>query len=113
MSYGRLHQAVLLLLRSLRFAIGWASSGDAPGKFDTGFFLSARDLHHENPASKMAMTGKRLLKRFLMVFLMTLGFFVFINAVEANATPVQPRIRKFVAHSAQLVAPSRSLTQSA
>jgi hypothetical protein len=38
------------------------------------------------------VTGKRLLKRFLAVFLMALGFFVFLNAVEANATPVSPNI---------------------
>jgi hypothetical protein len=35
------------------------------------------------------VTGKRLLKRFLAVFLMALGFLVFLNAVQANATPVR------------------------
>jgi hypothetical protein len=34
------------------------------------------------------VTGKRLLKRFLAVFLMVLGFLVFLNAVQANATSV-------------------------
>jgi hypothetical protein len=34
------------------------------------------------------VTGKRLLKRFLAVFLMALGFLVFLNAVQANATSV-------------------------
>ena len=38
------------------------------------------------------MTGKRLLMRFLAVFLMALGFFVFLDAVEANATPVKADI---------------------
>jgi hypothetical protein len=31
------------------------------------------------------VTGKRLLKRFLAVFLMALGLLVFLNAVQANA----------------------------
>jgi hypothetical protein len=35
------------------------------------------------------VAGKRLLKRFLAVFLMALGLLVFLNAVQANATPVQ------------------------
>jgi hypothetical protein len=30
--------------------------------------------------------------RFLAVFLMALGFFVFLDAVEANAAPVKPDI---------------------
>jgi hypothetical protein len=47
------------------------------------------------------VTGKRLLKRFLAVFLMALGFFVFLNAVEANATPVSPDIRNMISRSAQ------------
>jgi hypothetical protein len=39
------------------------------------------------------VTGKRLLKRFLAVFLMALGFFVFLDAVQANAMPVRPGIQ--------------------
>jgi hypothetical protein len=38
------------------------------------------------------VTGKRLLKRFLSVFLMALGLLVFLNAVQANAMPVQQSI---------------------
>jgi hypothetical protein len=41
------------------------------------------------------------LKRFLAVFLMALGFIVFLNAVQANATPIRPRPRKLISRSAQ------------
>ncbi|MGB7553874.1 MAG: hypothetical protein WBM04_05845 [Candidatus Korobacteraceae bacterium] len=41
------------------------------------------------------------MKRFLAVFLMALGFFVFLNAVEANAKPIRPATRSVISPSAQ------------
>ena len=35
------------------------------------------------------MTGKKLLKRFIAVFLTALGLFVFFDAVQANAVTLQ------------------------
>ena len=37
------------------------------------------------------MTGKRLLKRFIVVFLGTVSFLAFVNAVQSHANYAQPR----------------------
>lgn len=42
------------------------------------------------------MTGKGLLKRIAMTLLFTTGLFVFLSALDADATPIRPNIRKLV-----------------
>ena len=37
------------------------------------------------------MTGKRLLKRFIVVFLGTVSFLAFVNAVQSHANYDQPQ----------------------
>ncbi|MGB8886329.1 MAG: hypothetical protein WCC87_06365 [Candidatus Korobacteraceae bacterium] len=38
------------------------------------------------------MTGKRLLKRFVTVFLGALSFFVFLDAIESHAVEARPDV---------------------
>ena len=54
------------------------------------------------------MAGKRLLKRFPAVFLMALGLLVFLNAVQANATPIQSHLGKLISRSVQQPVESRT-----
>ena len=42
------------------------------------------------------MTGKELLKRILLTLALTAGLFVLLSAIEAEATPIRPDIRKLV-----------------
>jgi hypothetical protein len=42
------------------------------------------------------VTGKGLLKRIGVIVLLTAGFFVFLAAIDADATPIRPNIRKLV-----------------
>lgn len=47
------------------------------------------------------MTGKRLLKRILFTFALTAGLFLFLAAVNAEAAPIRPDIRKLVSEPQQ------------
>ncbi len=50
------------------------------------------------PGILMRVTGKRLLKRFVAVFLGALCFLVFLNAVESHAVDVRGAISLTVCH---------------
>ncbi|HET8666434.1 MAG TPA: hypothetical protein VFM10_00550 [Terriglobales bacterium] len=43
------------------------------------------------------MSGKRLIKRIATVMLMTLGFFVLLAVMRAEATPIRPDVRRVLA----------------
>jgi hypothetical protein len=45
------------------------------------------------------VTGKGLLKRIGMTIALTAGLFVFLSAIDADATPIRPNIRKLVSQS--------------
>jgi hypothetical protein len=45
---------------------------------------------------QLVVTGKGLLKRIGLTLLLTAGLFIFLGAIEADATPIRPNIRKLV-----------------
>jgi hypothetical protein len=47
-------------------------------------------------ASNLGVTGKRLLRRVLLTLGLAAGLVVFLAAVQAEATPIRPNIRKLV-----------------
>jgi len=52
-------------------------------------------------ASKLVVTGKRLLKRIATTLALSCGLFLFLAAVDAHATPIRPDIRKLIAEPQQ------------
>jgi hypothetical protein len=52
-------------------------------------------------ASNVSMSGTRLIKRIVTVTLMTAGFFVLLSVIKAEATPINPDIRKVLARPSQ------------
>lgn len=45
------------------------------------------------------MTGKGLLRRILLTLALACGFLLFLAAIDANATPIRPDIRRIVTES--------------
>jgi hypothetical protein len=70
-----------------------------------------REARPEKPCSEFAsnldvtgkgfITGKGLLKRILLTLALACGFLLFLAAVDANATPIHPDIRKIVSQEQQ------------
>ncbi len=50
---------------------------------------------------QVEVTGKRLAKRILFTLALTAGLFIFLTAIQAQATPIRPDIRKLVSQPQQ------------